>query len=218
MTNRLVLVYISRGKMMKTKGAFSRLKEQERKTRKAIIIDAAERVFASKPFSKVTMRDIAGEAGISPGAIYRYFPDQQTLFVEAFLIGAEGIAKSVQEILSKDGYTIDKVAESFINYLFENDHYFKMMTHFILEGSIKDSLLDRTNAVARYMLEQFDTMFKKMGATGDVRPLSHAFFAALNGILITFYNYPGRGRQEILKHMQVLARIIASLFKNRLSL
>ena len=53
-----------------------------------VIVDAAEKVFSSKPFSKVSMRDIAKEAGISPALIYDHFPDQQHLFMEAFLRGA----------------------------------------------------------------------------------------------------------------------------------
>ena len=67
------------------KNTFADLKANEKKARQDVIIDAAERVFAVKPFSKVSIRDIAREAGISHASIYRYFPDQQSLFVEAFL-------------------------------------------------------------------------------------------------------------------------------------
>ena len=43
-------------------GTFARLKKQEKDLRKQIIVDAAEKLFASKPFSRVSMRDIAKEA------------------------------------------------------------------------------------------------------------------------------------------------------------
>jgi len=39
-------------------------RDLERLVRRVTIVEAAERVFAEKPFSKVSMRDIAREAGI----------------------------------------------------------------------------------------------------------------------------------------------------------
>ncbi len=48
---------------------FSELKKQEWNSRKNLIMDAAQRVFAVKTFDKVNMRDIAKEAGISAGSI-----------------------------------------------------------------------------------------------------------------------------------------------------
>ncbi|HQI24391.1 MAG TPA: helix-turn-helix domain-containing protein, partial [Smithella sp.] len=70
---------------MKKKNTFAELKNNEKRARQGVIVEAAQRVFAVKPFNKVSIRDIAREAGISHASIYRYFPDQQSLFVEAFL-------------------------------------------------------------------------------------------------------------------------------------
>jgi AcrR family transcriptional regulator len=44
------------------------------------IIDAALRVFARKGFTKATNKDIAHEAGITPGLIYYYFESKEALF------------------------------------------------------------------------------------------------------------------------------------------
>jgi AcrR family transcriptional regulator len=43
------------------------------------IIDAAMRVFAQKGFVKATNKDIAREAGITPGLIYYYFESKEAL-------------------------------------------------------------------------------------------------------------------------------------------
>ncbi|MEI7638587.1 MAG: helix-turn-helix domain-containing protein, partial [Syntrophus sp. (in: bacteria)] len=56
--------------VVKGKTAFSRLKAQEKKARQDVIVDAAQRVFATKPFNKVSIRDVAREAGISHASIY----------------------------------------------------------------------------------------------------------------------------------------------------
>ncbi len=48
--------------------------------RREQIIDAALRVFAGKGFTKATNKDIAREAGITPGLIYYYFESKEALF------------------------------------------------------------------------------------------------------------------------------------------
>lgn len=43
------------------------------------ILDAAERVFARAGFHAATMNDVAGEAGMSPGNLYRYFASKDAI-------------------------------------------------------------------------------------------------------------------------------------------
>ncbi len=201
---------------VKGKTAFSRLKEQEKRARQDVIVDAAQRVFAVKPFNKVSIRDIAREAGISHASIYRYFPDQQTLFVEAFLRGAKEIVQVLDDIVqSIEEGDVEKVTEEFISYMIANDQYFRMMTHFMLDGSLSADMVEKLNAAERLLFVEFDKLFRKMATTGekDVRLISHAFFAALNGVLITFRNYPGRNREDVTRHMRRIAGIIADKFK-----
>jgi AcrR family transcriptional regulator len=47
--------------------------------RREQIIDAAMQVFAQKGFSRATNKDIAREAGITPGLIYYYFESKEDL-------------------------------------------------------------------------------------------------------------------------------------------
>jgi len=47
--------------------------------RREQIIDAAMRVFAQKGFVRATNKDIAREAGITPGLIYHYFDSKEAL-------------------------------------------------------------------------------------------------------------------------------------------
>jgi TetR/AcrR family transcriptional regulator, cholesterol catabolism regulator len=47
--------------------------------RREQIIDAAMRVFSQKGFTRATNKDIAREAGITPGLIYHYFENKEGL-------------------------------------------------------------------------------------------------------------------------------------------
>lgn len=199
---------------MKKNNSFSALKEHEREARRDVIISAAERVFAKKPFDAVTIRDVAKEAGISHALIYRYFPDRQSLFVEACFRRGAGIVGFISQLIDENNdITIEKVTERFIAFLVDNDQYFKMMTHFMLGGSLSSEMIERLNAGERMLLDQFDRIFAKTSSGKNVRLLSHAYFAAMNGIVITFRNYPGRSGEEVAVHMQQLGRIIALQFK-----
>jgi len=192
---------------------FASLNQEARKAKQQVIIDAAERVFASKPFNQVSMRDIAEAAGISHATIYRYFPDKQALFVDAFMRGITEILESIQTTDHKEpGEAIPEVAELFVDFLFTNDHYFKMMSHFMLHGQLKQEQVERLNAIARPLLDRFEMLFKKLGAETDTRLLAHCFFSALNGILITFRDYPGRSKEDVARHIKRLSRITGRMF------
>ena len=199
---------------MSANTTFASLNQEARKAKQQVIIDAAERAFASKPFNQVSMRHIAEAAGISHATIYRYFPDKQALFVEAFIRGAAEIVESIQATdHKKPEDTICAVAEFFVDFLFTNDHYFKMMSHFMLHGELKQDRVERLNAMASQLLDRFEILFKELGAGTGSRLLAHSFFSALNGILITFRDYPGRSKEEVARHIKRLSLITGQMFK-----
>jgi AcrR family transcriptional regulator len=52
---------------------------QRQADRRTEILDAAERCFARSGFHRASMQDICGEAQMSPGNLYRYFPSKEAL-------------------------------------------------------------------------------------------------------------------------------------------
>lgn len=193
---------------------FDTLRGKQYGVKREIILKAAERIFARTPFGKVSLREIAREAGISHATIYRYFPDRQTLFVEAFLRGVRKIEANIRAIIDrKRKRTLEDVAESFVTFLFDHDHYFKMMSNFMLEGDVPSHLHEKINAIARSLMDGFADAFRVEGAEDVPRVTIHGFFSALNGILITFHDYPGRERADIRRHVRRLARLTAGIFR-----
>jgi AcrR family transcriptional regulator len=195
--------------------SFADLKSEAKLARRELIVEAAERVFAVKPFDKVSIRDIAQEAGISHALIYRYFPDQQSIFVEAFIRGVEDISRVLEQLIGEsETPDLTKISDAFLSYCIDNDQYLRMLTHFMLDGALSPEKVEKINAAERRFFEHFDNMFRKMRKPEPVRPLSHAFFAALNGVLITFRNYPGRTPEAVRQHMLNVGRMIDLGFSN----
>jgi TetR/AcrR family transcriptional repressor of uid operon len=59
--------------------ALRALAEESTAERRRLILDAAERSFTRAGFHRTTMQDVAAEAGMSPGNLYRYFPSKDAL-------------------------------------------------------------------------------------------------------------------------------------------
>ena len=55
------------------------LAEEFSSDRRTHILDAAERSFTRAGFHRTTMQDVAAEASMSPGNLYRYFPSKDAL-------------------------------------------------------------------------------------------------------------------------------------------
>ena len=173
--------------------------------------------FSTKPFPKVSMRDIADESGISLSSIYRYFPDQESLFLEALVRGANKINRQLDQLIKEETTGVEEIAHAFIGFLIENDSYFRMMTHFMLDGVLNISSVERLNQIERALLDQFNDFFNRINPEKNNRITAHAFFAALNGILITYRNYPGREITDVHKHMKQLATVMAAMFAQAVS-
>jgi len=193
----------------------SELKKQEKKARQEMIISAAERVFAAKAFNKVSMRDIAKEAEISSTLIYRYFPDQQNLFVEAFIKNGKILMEFLHKTILENKKTdIEKITEIFIEFYTQNDLFFKMTINFMLGGTLDEDLLIKIKDMERKIFSEFDVLFQDNVNTKMERRFSHAFFSALNGVVISFMNYPSKSHKEVVCHMKSVAGIIASMFNH----
>jgi len=201
------------GPEMKKVKTFQSLRTEGRQQRQDMILDAAERVFATTPFTDISMRKIAKELGVSATTIYTYFPDQESLFIESYLRRTKNLLELLQNIVKKpDGDMLAKLATAYIDYLVKHEAYFKMVVHFMLYATLNPDSLAKLNTIERAVLDCLEAAFKKSKASGNTRYLAHTFFASLNGILVTFLSYPGRTEKEVLQHMKRLTTTLCSHF------
>lgn len=201
---------------MKIKSTLTKLKSEERENRKNIIVDAAERVFSTKPFNRVSMREIADEAGIAASSIYTYFPNQEALFVEATVRDSNRLIDEMERMVetAKGGEPLlDRVIESFIDFISTHDSYFRMMVVFMTVGNLNPESLQMLNDVVRRGFDLFENTIKKMGYKGETRLLAHYCFAMLNGILVTFRKLGGRSDEKIIAHMKKVGKIFRELIE-----
>lgn len=191
---------------------FQKLRKEERETRKNLIVNATMDLFSQKDFHKIGMRDIAKRAGISAAAIYRYFPSRDDVFVEA-LVRHMKVVEELFEKKVKAGHTsLEELAMGSVDYLLENESVFQMMGHFMITGQIQQKALERYNAMQRNFLDILEKVNNQTDIGMNNRLVTHAIYASVTGVVMSFKNYPGRSPEEIKRHIHRLVRIICSVF------
>ncbi len=78
-------------------------RDQERESRRELLLDAAARVFGRKPFDEASMQEVAAEAEIGMQGLYEHFPSKQDLYEQVILRRALRFQARAQEILSQPG-------------------------------------------------------------------------------------------------------------------
>lgn len=73
------------------------------------ILDAAERVFARSGFHAATMHDVAAEAGMSPGNLYRYFSSKDAIIAGMAERDRMMIAADFAALRPSDGRLLDQL-------------------------------------------------------------------------------------------------------------
>lgn len=77
---------------------FMRIAEDKRRR----VIDAAIREFAALGFASANVNHIAAQAKISVGALYKYFPTKDALFMYIVELAAAGLVSHVSRIIDAD--------------------------------------------------------------------------------------------------------------------
>ncbi len=200
---------------------FTKLKEIERENKKDLILNAAEKIFTEMPFDRVTMRHIAREVGITATAIYRYFPDKQSLFGEIYARSNNRLLSKVREITdSNQDFSLEEITLAII------DHYFleleeqnlKLRTHLLIDDTLSEEVLGIVTESFRELLIEIGKYFSRFNHNNDTRLLARMYIASLIGYLITFKNNPTNNHDEAVKHMKRFGKKLSGMYEAQIVL
>lgn len=82
------------------------------------ILDAAERIFAEHGFHETVVADVADEAGVGKGTVYRRFGNKTDLFSELVCAGTRDLVEDLRESVDENGTFEDRL-KTIINVHFE---------------------------------------------------------------------------------------------------
>ena len=149
-----------------------------RRDKEAIILPAAERVFARFGFRGTTMQQIADEAALPKANLHYYFGNKQTLYLRVleqilqdWLAPLEGISASADPKTALEEYVGKKIAFSF-----ERPEASRLFANEILQGAqVVHPLLKTT---LRSLVAQKARILDSWIMRGKLRPMdtTHFFF------------------------------------------
>lgn len=95
------------------------------------ITDTAARLFATRPFHKVRLDDIAAAAGVGKGTLYVYFDSKEDLY---FSLLYQGFARAVDGMKAKlddgklsAGRALRAAVAELADFAFRNPHFYELM-------------------------------------------------------------------------------------------
>ncbi|WEZ82335.1 TetR family transcriptional regulator [Rhizobium sp. 32-5/1] len=150
-----------------------RTKAEAEETRHRIL-NAAERVFYAKGVSNATLEDVAGEAGVTRGAIYWHFANKTDLFLALY----NSVKIPQEDMLEPDGAGGDTDALAFIEKnvaewldVMEMDEQRQRILSILLRCDYGDDLapvLERQQEVDEHHTKLLVNAFASAMASGDL--------------------------------------------------
>lgn len=198
---------------------FQKLRENERETRKNLILDAALNVFEKKTFYKTSMSDIAKELGVSTATLYSYFPSQDELFLEAFIRDLSYIDQILKESFDnssnkEDSSTaIDTLANAMVNHLLNSEATFQLISLLMTERDMPEHLKEKFYMMKQELNERMLNVLKLSGIKDPDIKTSRAFFASVIGAIMLFKNFPEKEMKDAEENLIDLVSYIVTLFK-----
>lgn len=182
------------------------------------ILDAASGLLGRVPFEQVTTSKIAEAAGLSVGALYRFYNDKQEIFdaiaVRELAEFREGIEKTVKarHLLFTPKKSLHRILDSYIEFLDSRPHFRELaLGRHISEGT-RENQSDPATGPGGILQ---DLLVKKLGLKPGKRlQLKIRIAAEVGDRLIAYaYSQPGAPeRKEALDELKdLLARYLLHL-------
>ena len=140
--------------------------------KRQLIAEAAARLFATRPFHKVKLDDVAAEAGVGKGTLYIYFKSKEELF---FWLIHDAFAKVVEQLDSQLGdgklspaETLRRIVAELVKFGFDNPQLFELMKS--AGPVVKDERWRRKRAELTDLIEQTLRRGNETGEFNDPHP------------------------------------------------
>jgi AcrR family transcriptional regulator len=119
------------------------------------ILDAAASVFARRPFHAVLIDEIASDAGIGKGTIYRYFQTKDDLYFATTLHVLDGLSRALSQALPQEPSAVrrlERIATENLRFYWDRQFLFPFL-HSDDGPSRRDQVMKRREVILRFSQE-----------------------------------------------------------------
>lgn len=177
----------------------------KRKTSKKALLEVALRLFSRKSYSKVSLEDIASEAGVSKGAIFHYFKTKLELAEEALdLLLTRFILTPFNRILRSKKEISEKLSDLVALSLKLTSNYGSKRLSFLMETFRELEKAGRGGFVKTVYLSTLESLTKALSDEGIPKPRERAiiFLAILDGLGVQLSILPDEFSEETFEKIK----------------
>ena len=163
------------------------------KRKRAVILEAAERLFATRGFAATRLEDVADEVGLTRAALFYHFKDKQTLY-EAMLVDAFGsLATKLNAALTSTDHSIaarlEMAVEAWVDTIVNRPTLARLILRFVADGVEQPA--QRVFFHNGDLPAKFWALFDEGRKTGELNPLHDEPFHSASAIIGTTVFYVG---------------------------
>jgi AcrR family transcriptional regulator len=171
------------------------------------ILESATRLFATEPFHKVRLDDVASAAGVGKGTLYIYFSSKEDLYFSIFYEGFSALVDGLREQLSAEPtptVALETIVAGLTKFAFQNPQMFELMRTVPVPKDRGDWDGKRVELTA--LIEQAIRRGIERGELEDPRPdLTAQYVPGLVRSAMLF-GPSGLDHQELVSHILRLLR------------
>ncbi|OBI82110.1 SACE_7040 family transcriptional regulator [Mycobacterium asiaticum] len=159
-------------------------RSQLKSDRRLQLLAAAERLFAERGFLAVRLEDIGAAAGVSGPAIYRHFPNKESLLVELLVGISANLLAGARAVSDRDGdaaATLDGLIDFHLDFALGEPDLIRIQDRDL--GHLPASAERQVRKAQRQYVEIWVGVLRKLNpqlAEADARLMAHAVFGLLN--------------------------------------
>lgn len=182
--------------------------------KRALILDAARKVFEQEGLDGASLRAIASEAGYTPAALYFHFDSKEAIYAEVLQVSIARLQEDVERAVVKTRVPAEKLraaAMAFFSF-YEGNPRDLDLGFYLFRGGMKPHGLGKErdrqlNAALGAALQSISDAAQAMGAKAeDARMLTVDTFAHAAGLLLLAHT--GRIRMFGASARDLMARYV----------
>ncbi|OBB67775.1 MULTISPECIES: TetR/AcrR family transcriptional regulator [unclassified Mycobacterium] len=160
-------------------------RSQLKSDRRLQLLSAAERLFAERGFLAVRLEDIGAAAGVSGPAIYRHFPNKESLLVELLVGISARLLAGARDVRARNSddpaATLDGLIDFHLDFALGEPDLIRIQDRDL--AHLPEAAEKQVRKAQRQYVEVWVGVLRELNpdlAEADVRLTAHAVFGLLN--------------------------------------
>ncbi|OBJ82979.1 TetR/AcrR family transcriptional regulator [Mycobacterium asiaticum] len=190
-------------------------RSQLKSDRRLQLLSAAERLFAERGFLAVRLEDIGAAAGVSGPAIYRHFPNKESLLVELLVGISANLLAGARAVSDRGGdaaATLDGLIDFHLDFALGEPDLIRIQDRDL--AHLPASAERQVRKAQRQYVEIWVGVLRELNpelAEADARLMAHAVFGLLNSTPYSLKAADAKPARAVRSRAVMRAMTIAAL-------